>query len=129
MNVNDLITLRGHGETQHSSPHPYTVVANCFCNYCKANRRIVIGCMCEFCRISEKFTFNTSTDCDSEEGITVGLIDSIISISKVLSRRLDGNALSDAIHEALKDLMDSKDLKAVLDTLYIQERMKKKEDE
>lgn len=126
----DIIALRGHGSTpgnwQWNKQHPYQLVVNCFCDYCVNNRSIVIGCACEFCSISqiynnkndnEPITSRTSTDCDSEEGITVGLIDSIISISKVLGRRLDANLLSMAVCEALEDLMICEDLKKVMNTL------------
>lgn len=52
-----------------------------------------------------------STDCRSNEGITVGLVDAIISIARVLARRdLDH---PDVI-EALKDLAYDEDVKAIL---------------
>lgn len=58
---------------------------------------------------------NESIDCRSEEGITVGLIDSLISISRVLSKRdLSGNSV--AVREALKDLLQDSDLKLILET-------------
>lgn len=45
----------------------------------------------------------TVTDCRSEEGITVGLIDSLISISRVLHVRLQ-DELPTAVVDALQDL-------------------------
>lgn len=44
---------------------------------------------------------DTITDCRSEEGITVGLIDSIISICRVLHTR---DFDTPQVQEALKDL-------------------------
>jgi hypothetical protein len=49
----------------------------------------------------------TETDCRSEEGITVGLIDSLISISRILSKR---DMSSGAVQEALKDLHNDEDV-------------------
>lgn len=49
-------------------------------------------------------------DCRTEEGITIGLIDSIISISRVLNKRLQNKDQSEQINEALKDLRADKDL-------------------
>lgn len=57
-----------------------------------------------------------NTDCRSDEGITVGLIDSIISISRVLAAR-DLNTkllLSLAIQEALIDFLDDKDFSHIV---------------
>lgn len=51
-------------------------------------------------------------DCRSEIGVTVGLIDSIISVARVLRRR-DFNATS--IHEALLDLRSDEDVQFLLD--------------
>jgi hypothetical protein len=51
------------------------------------------------------------TDCRSEVGITVGLIDSIISISRVLSKR---SIHDPAIKEALMDLAGDEDLGKIL---------------
>lgn len=56
----------------------------------------------------------TETDCRSEEGITVGLIDAVISICRVLAPRLkldSGSAA--AVEEALKDLRSDSDVAAV----------------
>jgi hypothetical protein len=54
----------------------------------------------------------TSTDCRSETGITVGLIDSLIAIARVLRPRLsDSN--DPAVVEALKDLATDHDMRAV----------------
>ncbi|WP_288446507.1 hypothetical protein [uncultured Chryseobacterium sp.] len=51
-------------------------------------------------------------DCRSEEGITIGLIDSLISIARVLAKRdLDE---SRAIKEALKDLINDEDIDKII---------------
>jgi len=53
----------------------------------------------------------TQTDCKTEEGITVGLIDSLISISRILAKRdLSGQETQ----EALKDFDEDSDVKIVL---------------
>lgn len=54
----------------------------------------------------------SKTDCRSENGITVGLIDSIIFISRILSKR---SFNSKEIQETLKDLKQDEDLKSILD--------------
>lgn len=70
------------------------------------------------------------TDCKTEEGITVGLIDSIITISRLLKQRLgrlnleyekrshrdieDNKLWPEAVYEALKDLHTDRDLLYVL---------------
>ena len=56
----------------------------------------------------------TKTDCQSEEGITVGLIDALISIARVLAMR-DMNKKE--VKEALKDLKDDKDIKKILEAM------------
>lgn len=51
------------------------------------------------------------TDCRSEEGITVGLIDSLIAVARIAAKRpLD----SPAIQEALQDLASDEDIKFLL---------------
>lgn len=57
-----------------------------------------------------------NTDCRSETGITVGLIDSLIAISRVLAPRLKVAYLPNekAIYSALGDLVQDSDLKFVL---------------
>lgn len=50
-------------------------------------------------------------DCRSEEGITVGLIDSLISIARILSKR---DLMTSNAQEALKDLASDEDIAAVL---------------
>lgn len=51
------------------------------------------------------------TECKSEEGVTVGLIDSILTCAHVLaSRDLSGKAIKDA----LQDLHEDKDLAALI---------------
>lgn len=52
-------------------------------------------------------------DCRSEEGITVGLLDAIISIARIVSRR---DLSSSNILEALKDLRSDEDVKRLMDT-------------
>lgn len=52
------------------------------------------------------------TDCRTEEGITVGLIDSLISIARVLSKR---NLSSSEIKEALQDLREDEDVNVIFD--------------
>lgn len=54
---------------------------------------------------------STSTDCRSDEGITVGLIDGIISIARVLRTR---NLHGVAIEAAIADLRQDEDLRALL---------------
>jgi len=54
-----------------------------------------------------------ATDCRSEEGITVGLVDSIISIARVLAKR---DFTPTAVVESLKDLADDEDVKSILET-------------
>lgn len=55
-----------------------------------------------------------TTDCRSEEGITVGLIDSVIALSRVINQRLRVLNLTPAVEEALKDLASDADLKNIL---------------
>lgn len=52
------------------------------------------------------------TDCRTEVGITVGLIDSLISISRILKNRIDTD--NEEIIGALADLQDDEDLKKIL---------------
>lgn len=54
---------------------------------------------------------NNVVCCRSEEGITVGLIDSIISISRILAKRSFENR---DVVEAFKDLADDEDLKTII---------------
>lgn len=54
---------------------------------------------------------DTAIDCRSEVGVTVGLVDSLISISRVLARR---DLTEPAVVEALADLRDDEDLHAIL---------------
>lgn len=51
-------------------------------------------------------------DCRSEKGITIGLIDSIISICRILK---DRNLNHEEVKEALKDLKSDEDLKFILE--------------
>jgi len=59
-------------------------------------------------------TTTTHTDCRSEIGITVGLIDALISILRVLSPR---DLTADEIKEALKDLKADSDFDTLLKAL------------
>lgn len=72
-------------------------------------------------RIMEKlFTKEPIIDCKSEEGKTIGLIDSIISISRILNNRLYLSSFSKDIQEALKDLKEDNDLNDILNKKYEQ---------
>lgn len=53
-------------------------------------------------------------DCRSEEGITIGLIDSLISISRVLRPRLDRSNMTESVQDALFDLIGDEDLDYIL---------------
>ena len=53
----------------------------------------------------------TTTDCRSEIGITVGLIDGIISISRVLARM---DLTHPDVCEALADLQTDEDLRKII---------------
>lgn len=66
----------------------------------------------------------SSTDCRSEIGITVGLVDSIISISRILKPRLKDD---EAIMGAIADLRDDEDLAAIVN--YAPAIDKEKEDD
>lgn len=48
----------------------------------------------------------THTDCRSHDGVTVGLVDSLISISRVLR---DRDLSPPEVQEAFKDLADDED--------------------
>lgn len=69
-------------------------------------------------------TINSSSECKTEEGITIGLIDSLLAISKVLRPRLEslvnskyeGNSY-ESIGEALKDLNADSDIRECIDFL------------
>ena len=52
-----------------------------------------------------------STDCRQEVGITVSLVDSLITISRVLAPRLDEIPLE--VREALLDLYDDRDFQFI----------------
>ncbi len=55
-----------------------------------------------------------TTDCREEEGITVGLIDAIISIARILAKR---DFTHPAVQEALKDLADDEDMARIMQTI------------
>lgn len=52
------------------------------------------------------------TECNSETGITIGLIDSLMTIAHVL---VDRDRSSMEAHEAMKDLMACDDMKRLMD--------------
>lgn len=52
-------------------------------------------------------------DCRSEEGITIGLVDAIIAISRILAPRLTQLVSTQAIEEALKDMAQDEDFRTV----------------
>lgn len=54
-----------------------------------------------------------SSDCRTEEGITIGLIDAIISISRILAKR---DLTSENIKQVLLDLQCDEDLWKLLET-------------
>jgi hypothetical protein len=56
-------------------------------------------------------TEHTETDCRSADGVTVGLIDAIITAARVLANR---NLDSPAVHAALVDLRDDEDVLRLL---------------
>ena len=58
---------------------------------------------------------NSNTDCREEIGITVGLIDSLIDIARVLKPRLTNKNKN--IKDALKDLRSDEDIKFILNYL------------
>lgn len=66
-------------------------------------------------RIADKLIAATTTDCRTEDGITVGLVDSLITIGRILKQRLVMLKSTPAIEEALKDLKNDTDLKFILD--------------
>lgn len=53
-------------------------------------------------------------DCRSEEGVTIGLIDSLITISRVLKPRLVNNPIITEIGEALDDLSADQDFNHII---------------
>lgn len=55
----------------------------------------------------------TSTDCRTDIGVTVGLIDGIIAIARVLAKR-DLSSLE--VREALSDLRADEDIAQLLNT-------------
>jgi hypothetical protein len=50
-------------------------------------------------------------DCRSEEGVTVGLIDALITLARVLT---DRDFTPPAVVEALKDLADDEDIQKIM---------------
>lgn len=60
----------------------------------------------------------SQTDCRSEEGITVGLIDAVMAMGRVLAPRIEGER-TPAVKEALKDLRADRDMKKILPVYFI----------
>lgn len=52
------------------------------------------------------------TDCRTEEGITVGLIDSLITIGRILVNR---ECFHESVQQALKDFRADDDMKRLMD--------------
>jgi hypothetical protein len=50
-------------------------------------------------------------DCRSDEGVTIGLIDAMISIARIAARR---ELTSAAVYEAIKDLRSDEDIAYLL---------------
>jgi hypothetical protein len=50
-------------------------------------------------------------DCRSPEGVTIGLIDAILSVARIAAKR---DLKNPAVQEALKDLAEDEDVHAVL---------------
>lgn len=53
---------------------------------------------------------STSTDCRDEQGVTVGLVDALISIARVLAQR---DLQDPVVQEALKDLAQDEDMEKI----------------
>jgi hypothetical protein len=53
---------------------------------------------------------STSTDCRDEQGVTVGLVDALISIARVLVQR---DLQDPVVQEALKDLAQDEDMEKI----------------
>ncbi len=53
----------------------------------------------------------TETDCRTEEGTTVGLIDSVITVARVLAKR---DLSTPAVLDALRDLRTDSDVASLL---------------
>lgn len=54
-------------------------------------------------------------DCRSEEGITVGLVDALISIGRILAHR---DLTHPAVTEALKDFADDEDMMTIISKVW-----------
>lgn len=57
---------------------------------------------------------NAVIDCRSEEGITIGLIDGLMSTARVLRRRLENGDMTPNVVEALRDFQQDEDIRYVL---------------
>ena len=69
-------------------------------------------------------TDHTYSDCRTEEGITVGIIDSIITLSRLLKNR---DKTSHAIQSALQDLSVDEDVIGLFTYCYGKNRKEKTE--
>lgn len=64
-----------------------------------------------------KKTKKVTIDCRSKEGVAIGLIDTFISVSRVLApmlKEMDKDELPQQVLEALKDLVSDEDILCVL---------------
>lgn len=67
--------------------------------------------------MSDSAAVNSQTDCRSEDGVTVGLVDAIITLCRLIRTR---NINQSDVLEALKDLASDEDfeyLQSVISTL------------
>jgi len=69
---------------------------------------------------------NLQLDCKSNEGLVIGLIDSIMTIATIVRKQLN-TALSEreraGINEALADLADDRDLKLLIEEATVVNRL------
>ena len=87
-------------------PFPAPSIQNKPCGEC----HIQPGETCDICHAKEPTgSRQTHTDCRSEEGITVGLIDGIINSARLLK----GRTITGAVREALDDLRSDEDFAAI----------------
>lgn len=60
-------------------------------------------------------------DCRSEEGVLIGLIDSIISISRIVGpmiEKMGRDELTQGVHDAMKDLTTDEDVWKILRAVH-----------
>lgn len=56
---------------------------------------------------------STETDCRSPQGITVGLLDAMLSIARILAPRLNSPGFDKAVAEALRDYWEDSDIRDI----------------